>query len=132
MCKKRDIILVEKFKSQGKDVGKHSFVVIEDNGGEIKGLSFDLICNVMSSFKSKEQKAKKLSYPGNYPVIASEVNVPGGNQKDGYIKADQFYYFDKRKITYHVIGQMTDEAFNELIDFINNGDFDIEIITDNL
>ena len=132
MCKKRDIILVEKFKSQGADVGIHSFVVLEDNGGEIKGLRFDMICNVLSSFKSAKQRAKKLTYPGNYPITATDVTVPGGNHKDGYIKADQFYYFDKSKITYHVIGQMKAEAFNDLIDFINESTFEIETITDNL
>ena len=132
MCKKRDIILVENYKSHGNTVGTHSFVVLEDNGGEIKGLSFDMICNVLSSFKSAKQRAHKLSYSGNFPITASETSVPGGNTKDGYIKADQFYYFNKDKITYHIIGQMKSAAFNELIDFINNSDFDIEIITDNL
>lgn len=132
MCKKRDIILIENYQSQGNNVGTHSFVVLEDNGGEIKGLPFDVICNVLSSFKSAEQKARKLSYPGNFPITACDTSVPGGNTKDGYIKADQFYYFNKDKITYSIIGQMKDDAFNELIEFINNGSFEIEIITDNL
>ena len=132
MCKKRDIILVDNYQSQGTTVGTHSFVVLEDNGGEIKGLPFDMICNVLSSFKSANQKVRKLSYPGNFPITASDSSVPGGNTKDGYIKADQFYYFSKDKITYHVIGQMKAAAFNELIDFIDNGDFEIEAILDNL
>lgn len=132
MCKKRDIILVENFKSQGNTVGIHPFVVIDDVAGEIKGLPFDMICNVFSSFKSPEQRARKLSYPGNYPITASDTHVPGGNSKDGYIKADQLYYFNKSNITYHVIGEMDISAFNDLIDFINESTFDVEIITDNL
>ena len=132
MCKKRDIILVENYLSQGRAVGTHPFIVLDDQGSEIKGLPFDMICNVMSSFKSDKHKAKKLSYPGNFPISATEKNVPGGHSLDGYIKAEQFYYFNKDKITYHVIGQMTAAAFNDLIDFIQNGDFEIEEITDNL
>jgi len=132
MCKKRDIILVESFKSQGVSVGVHSFVVIEDKAGEIKGVPFDMICNVLSSFKSADQRAKKLTYPGNYPITASDASVPGGNRKDGYIKTDQLYFFNKDKITYHVIGQMKADAFDELLDFINGADFSVEIITDNL
>ena len=42
------------------------------------------------------------------------------------------FKFNKDKITYHVIGQMKAAAFNDLIDFINNGDFEIEAILDNL
>ena len=132
MCKKRDIIVVENFKSQGNTVGAHSFVVIEDNAGEIKGIPFDMICNVLSSFKSDEQRAKKLSYPGNFSITATDTSVPGGTRKDGYIKADQLYFFNKDKITYRVIGKMNADTFNDLVDFIDTADFGIEIITDNL
>ena len=132
MCKKRDIILVDEFRSQGRTVSMHPFVVLEDEAGQIKGLPFDLICNVFSSFKSPEQKARKLSYPGNFPITAEQTNVPGGNQKEGYIKADQLYFFKKEKISYRVIGEMEKDAFNDLIDFIDGQDFEIEIITDNL
>ena len=132
MCKKSDIILVDHYISQGRRVGMHPFVVIEDKGGEIQGVSFDMIGNVISSFKSEEQKAKKLRYPGNFPIIAEEQNVPGGHSLDGYIKADQLYYFNKDKISYRVIGSLEPDTFNSLIEFIENGDFTIEQITDNL
>lgn len=132
MCKKSDIILVDHYISQGCPIGKHPFVVIEDQGGEITGCSFDMICNVMSSFKSAEQKAKKLSYPGNFEITAIEQNVPGGNSLDGYIKADQLYFFKKDKLSYRIIGSVDPLTFNELIDFINSGNFPIEAITENL
>ena len=132
MCKKSDIILVDHYISQNQYIGKHPFVVIDDEGGEIQGVSFDLICNAMSSFKSEEQKAKKLSYPGNFSIIAEEQNVPGGNSLDGYIKADQLYYFNKNKISYRVIGSIDQDTFNELIAFIQRGNFTLEAITDNL
>ena len=132
MCKKSDIILVDHYISQGHPVGMHPFVVIEDKGGEIQGVSFDIIGNVISSFKSEEQKAKKLRYPGNFPIVAEEQNVPGGRPLDGYIKADQLYYFDKSKISYRVIGSVDQQTFNDLLEFIQSGNFSIEAITDNL
>ena len=96
MCRRGDIILVEKYKSQGVDVSHHSFVVIDDKDGQIKGLNYDIVALAMSSFKDEKQKEKKLSYPGNFPITANEENVDGGNKRDGYIKADQFYFFDKK------------------------------------
>ena len=132
MCKKRDIILIDSYKSQGIEVGKHSFVVIDDDGGEIHGLPYDLVCNVLSSFKDENQKIRKMSYPGNFLIRGIDQNVPGGNGKDGYIKADQLYYFEKDLIKYRVIGYMEEDAFNELIDFIQNGEFELEVIVDNL
>lgn len=132
MCKIRDIILVDKFKSEGSNVGRHSFVVISDENGVIQGMPYDMVCNVLSSFKSIEQRKRKLSYPGNFPISVEDVNIPHGNSKSGFIKADQFYYFEKDKISYRVIGRMEPDAFDELIEFINNADYDIIHITDNL
>ena len=58
MCCVGDIILVDKYKHNGKQINKHSFVVVDDDGGEIQGYSYDLICNVLSSFKT----IKSISY----------------------------------------------------------------------
>ena len=44
----------------------------------------------------------------------------------------QFYYFNKDRITYRVIGCIEEDAFDDLIDFIQNGEFDLEVIVDNL
>ena len=132
MCKVRDIILINNYKSEGVNVGKHSFVVVVDEKGEIQGIPYDMVCNVLSSFKDEKQRKKKLAFPGNFPITATDVDVPGGNEKEGYIKADQLYFFDKNNISYKVIGQITEEAFNSLIDFIQTSEFEIVHITDNL
>lgn len=124
--------MIDNYVSEGVSLNRHSFVVIEDEGDKIQGVPYDFVCNVMSSFKDEEQKARKLSYPGNFPVAASDASVPGGNGKNGYIKADQFYYFNKSKIDYTVIGSVNADVFDELLDFIENGDFEIVSITDNL
>lgn len=60
--------------------------------------NYDIICNVMSSFKNEEQRRKKLSYPGNFPITHNDSAVINGNEKDGYIKAEQLYYFNKEKL----------------------------------
>ncbi len=56
MCKLGGIIVIKKYKDRGNNLSRHSFVVIDYEPGAIRGLSYDLVCNVMSSFKSKEQK----------------------------------------------------------------------------
>ena len=132
MCKARDIIIVNDYESQGSSLSRHSFVVLDDEGGEIYGLPYDIVCNVLSSFKDEAHKKHKLSFPGNLPVSVQDFNIANGNKKAGYIKTEQFYYFKKDKINYKVIGNMTQEAFDELIVFINSLDVPIENIVENL
>lgn len=132
MCKLGDIIVIKKYKDRGNNLSRHSFVVIDDEPGAIRGLSYDLVCNVMSSFKSKEQKKRKLRFLGNFPIVNEDTVTDPDDGKDGYIKSEQFYYFNKEKIDYIVIGSMSIEAFNNLIDYIENLKIDIEEITDNL
>lgn len=60
MCKAGDIILVNDYQDSKITISHHSFVVINDEGGQIQGLDYDIICNVMSSFKNEEQRKKKL------------------------------------------------------------------------
>lgn len=131
MCKVGDIIVVKNYVSQGREINRHSFVVLSTEKGKIQGLDYDLVCNVMSSFHSEEQRRKKLNYPGNFEYSAAEEKIKNGHGKDGYIKAEQFYYFDSSKIDFYVLGNVTPELFNALIDFIN-GLTDIEIVLDNL
>lgn len=132
MCKIGDIILVSGYKHGDGDIGRHSFVVLSTDNGKIQGLEYNLVCNVMSSFKDERQRQHKLEYPGNIEILDSERNVQNGNHKDGYIKAEQFYYFDKDKINYAVIGNVTIEFFNTLVEYISELEIPIEHIIDNL
>lgn len=132
MCKVGDIIVIREYKSEGIDLKQHSFVVINDDGGKIGGLDYDLICNVMSSFKNEEQKTRKLKYPGNFPISHNDTITNPDDGKDGYIKAEQFYYFSKENLDYIVIGNVKEDVFNALIEFINKLEIDIKIIDDNL
>ena len=48
MCKVGDVIVIDKYISDdGTVLSRHSFVVIDDNADEIKGLKYDFVANVM-------------------------------------------------------------------------------------
>lgn len=130
-----DIILVDNFKKEGITISRHSFVVIDDSEGKVLGLDFDFIALIMSSFKSPEQKEQKLKFPGNFPITAAAEDVRNGNSREGFIKAEQFYYFNKEKISYRVIGELKPETLERLIDFIEDfpkKNVSIEQVVDNL
>jgi hypothetical protein len=133
MCKIGDIIFINEYLDNGKVISCHSFVVINDASGEIQGLDYDIICNVMSSFQNEEHKNKKLKYyPKNYPVTSDDVTIiDNGNDKEGYIKINQFYYFNKEKIDYKIIGYLDTDIFNEILKFIEEFDT-VRKITENL
>ena len=131
MCKVGDIILVKEYKSDDVILNKHSFIIIDDENGKIQGLEYNFVCNVMSSFKDEKHKLKKLSYPGNFEVHNKETSTDRNNGKDGFVKADQFYYFNKDKLNYERIGNIDEDFLKRLFEFIESLD-QIEEIIDNL
>ena len=119
MCKVGDIIVIEEYIGEdGTILPKHSFVVIDDTADKIKGLKYDFVANVMSSFKNDEHKAKKLRFKENLPITSDDIISETTNGKDGYIKADQLHYFDKSKIKYYVLASINTELLDELIRLI--------------
>ena len=132
MCKAGDIILIDKYLDHGQRIGRHSFVVISDQNGKVEGVPYDFIANALSSFKGETQKARKLKYPGNFPITHNDTVTDPDNGRDGYIKADQLYFFNKEKIEYRVIGKVMQDVFSELLKFIQESNFEIVTVTDNL
>lgn len=132
MCQVGDIILVDHYNDNGKTLNKHSFVVIDDNNGTIEGMSYDMICNVLSSFKSEEQKRRKLSHQGNFPIANDDSMTNPHNSKSGYVKMDQLYYFKKDKLQFRIIGSMKPDILELLLEFLEESDFEIFDIIDNL
>lgn len=135
MCRVGDIILIKNYKHGDKNLSRHSFVVVDDEDGEIHGLEYNFVCNVMSSFKDEKQRKRKLSYPGNFEVLNRDTITNPNDGKDGFIKAEQLYYFNKNNIEYIVIGRVTEEFLEQLFDFINSyvdSGKNITLITDNL
>lgn len=131
VCKVGDIIIINNYVDNGVNLSKHSFVVVDDENGEIQGLAYDFVCNVMSSFKNEEQKQKKLKYPGNFPISHDDTETDPDNGKDGYIKAEQLYYFNKNKINFQVIGTVNEDVLEQLFKFISDLE-EVKIILDNL
>ena len=126
-----DIILINNYVDNGRNLSRHSFVVISVDAGEIQGLDYDVICNVLSSFKNDEQRERKLKYPGNFEILNENSSITGGNDKDGYVKAEQFYFFKLDKINYSVIGTLNVAVLKKLLSFIASLGL-IALITDNL
>jgi hypothetical protein len=136
MCKKGDIILIKEYKDGENVLSRHSFVVIDDEGGRVCGLDYDFVALVMSSFKDEQQRKRKLEYPGNFEITAADKQMQSwANGKDGYIKAEQFYYFEKPKLNFRVIGSLTEDTWDALVDFIeelSTRGVEIKQILDNL
>ncbi len=132
MCKPGDLILINEYTYNGQALDRHTFVVINSQSGQIQGLHYDLIGNVMSSFKNEAHRAKKLGYTGNIEITRDKSTIAGGNTKDGYIKADQLYFFNKDLIVYRVIGCLDPLFFTELIDYVQNHLRNITVVLENL
>lgn len=132
MCKVGDIIVVEEYMHAGRTIKSHSFVVVGDENGTIQGLEYDFVANVLSSFKDDEQKARKLKFPGNFPVANDDTVTDPDNGKSGFLKTDQMYYFSKDKIKYRTIGNVLPDIMDIILEFINSADFPVQAITDNL
>jgi len=132
MCTVGDIILIESYQHKGRALSRHSFVVLSVEAGKIEGLDYDFVCNVLSSFKSQQQRAKKLGYPGNFEITYGDSSIVRSNTKDGFAKAEQLYYFNREKTDYTIIGKLHVDIFNLLVEFIKNLEVPLEHILDNL
>lgn len=120
MCKVGDIIRINNYITEdGVNMTRHSFIVIEDEKGIISGCSYDFIGNVMSSIKDEKQKEKKLRYIENILITADDRNCVPENGKEAFIKADQFYYFDKSRIEYTVMGTASDEIIDTIMEVVD-------------
>lgn len=135
MCKIGDIIVVNRCKIGNTELERHSFVVLNTDEGEIEGLSFDLVCNIMSSFEGKGEryKSRKLSYPENMPYLPTEENIVNGHGKDGFIKAGLYFLFNAKETDYYVIGNVDVGLYLRLLEYIDKMDArQIKYVTDNL
>ena len=119
MCKLGDIIVIKKFKNEvGEIIKQHSFVVIGDKNNNIEGLNYDFVANMLCSFHDAEHKRRKLRYKENLEVIDKSISNKRINNKTGFIKADQLYYFDKKKIDYYSLGRLNSDLLDELLKLI--------------
>lgn len=121
MCKIGDILLIYNAKNK-KPVGIHPFIVIDDTGGRVKGVyGYDFIGLLISSADTEAKKEKLRKFEGNFPIAPEDkiMSDPSKtNEKYSYVKADQFFYFDKSKIKYIKIGELSEDIFSLIIEFI--------------
>lgn len=111
MCKPGDIIIINNFiDEEGSKVDKHSFIVI-DNKKYITS-------NMMCSFRDTIQKERKLKYYGNYELDENFINGKSINKKNGYLKIDKLYYFDKEKTDYKVIAHVDLKLLNKIYKYL--------------
>lgn len=116
MCKIGDIIVIESYIAENnKQISMHSFIVIDDQHGIISGLNYDIVTNVISSFKDDKHKNKKLSFKENLEITNDDLKFNKKFKKSSYIKVDKLFYFNKRKIKYYKIGTLDDFFLNKLL-----------------
>ena len=118
MCKLGDIIVVNNYiGDDGTQLSQHSFVVVNDEKGTIAGLDYSMVASVISSFKSEEQRRKKLKYEENMELPLDSMNKKV-LKKPSYVKADKAFYFNKDKLDYYVLATLKDEYLDKLLKLI--------------
>ena len=72
----------------------------------------------MCSFHGEKHKKRKLNIKSNLEIIPNKIKGRNINNKSGYIRADDLFYFKKDKIDYNVIGRLSDDMLDKLIKLI--------------
>jgi hypothetical protein len=130
MCQVGDIIVINDYIGEdGVELTQHSFVIISEESGIVRGCSYDFVANVMSSFKDKKHKEKKLSFEENFELSSSDVNIENSNGLDGFIKADKLYFFAKENLDYYVIRSINHDILKKLIKLIFDLDKKDKLVT---
>lgn len=115
MCKIGDIIVIDKYVGDdGKVVGRHSFVVLSTDKGQISGVDYDLVTNAISSIKSSEHRKKILRRKSNMLINMDDEDVENPNHKEGFIKAGCLVYFRKKDLNYFTLGSLSVETWEAL------------------
>lgn len=59
-------------------------------------------------------------------VEFNDAQISNGNKRDGFIKANQLYYFERNSIDYFKIGKLNEDTLNKLLELVElneqNGD----------
>jgi hypothetical protein len=127
MFKCGDIIYIENYYDEGGIlVEGHPFIVVHDEHGEIEGLRFDFFGCFMSSIWDEEHEKEVKKNKNNLIV-----DVEDGVVNRSYIKAEVLTYFKKTKTRFFKVGHIDDDAYDVLIDLINQLQKD-DALTDNV
>lgn len=119
MCKIGDIIVIDKYVGDdGQVVGRHSFVVLSVDKGQISGVDYDLVTNAISSIKNPEHKKKIAKRKSNLMINMDDEDVANPNHKEGFIKAGCLIYFRKKDLKYFTLGSLSVETWEALEDLL--------------
>lgn len=119
MCKLGDIIVVNNYIAEnGLKITQHSFIVIDDSSNTIKGLDYDIVTTVISSFKNNQHKLRKLRYKENVEITNQDLAGNYQLKKESYVKADKLFYFNKSKLDFYVFARVSDDFLDALLKVI--------------
>lgn len=100
----------------------HPFIVLDDRNGKVSGVyGYDFIGLLLTSADTEEKKEKLKQIEGNFPISKDDKIMNLGkdsDNRDSYVEADQFFYFDKEKINYIQIGSIHPDIYNIILEFI--------------
>ena len=139
MCKVGDILLILNVKNKGKLVGRHPFLVLDDTEGKVSGVyDYDFIGLLLTSADTEEKKKRLGNIVGNFPIAKEDKILDKESMNDtnrnSYVEADQFFYFDKNQIKYIHIGRIEPDIYNLITEFIeeisSDGELRIKTIVD--
>ena len=119
MCKTGDIILIYNARNKNRPVGVHPFIVLDDSNGTVMGLyNYDFIGLLLTSADTEERKERLRQYVGNFSIAKEDKTINSGkdDNRDGYVEADQLFYFDKNKIKYKQLGKLAPDIFDLIIE----------------
>lgn len=121
MCKIGDILLIYNAKDR-TPIGRHPFIVLDDKADVVRGIyAYDFIGLLISSANTQEKKERLAKYDGNFPLVEDDKIVDSARMTDNrfsYVKADQFFYFDKNRIKYIQIGVLNKDIHELIAEFI--------------
>lgn len=121
MCKVGDILLIYNARNK-RPIGMHPFIVLDDTNGTVSGVyGYDFVGLLLTSANTEEKKERLKKFEGNFPISEDDKIMDenkGTDVRFSYVKADQFFYFDKSKIKYLHIGVLEPDIFNLIIEFI--------------
>lgn len=121
MCKIGDILLIYNAKNK-KPVGMHPFIVLDDEAGIVRGVyAYDFIGLLLTSANTPEKRERLSKYDGNFPIAPDDKSMDNSKLSDNrfaYAEVDQFFYFDKERIKYIQIGNLNEDIYDLIINFI--------------
>ena len=93
---------------------------------------------LLTSADTEEKKKRLGNIVGNFPIAKEDKILDKESMNDtnrnSYVEADQFFYFDKNQIKYIHIGRIEPDIYNLITEFIeeisSDGELRIKRIVD--